>query len=66
MNYKAKDIMGKITNLFCIHLFVINLPTKLEIYYLQYNYVLIYIIHGDRTIISFVGVVANLRHGQRP
>jgi hypothetical protein len=44
-NYKAKDI-GKITNLFCIYLFyiltmfilvfVINLPTKLEIYYLQY------------------------------
>jgi hypothetical protein len=56
MNYKAKDIIGKITNLFCIYLFqidtfinsfiftiflivfVISLPTKLEIYYLQYNY----------------------------
>jgi hypothetical protein len=50
-NYKAKDIIGKITNLFCIYLFqinkfintyvlgiffivfVISLPTKLEIYY---------------------------------
>jgi hypothetical protein len=51
-NYKAKDIIGKITNLFCIYffqidkliinnffiVFVMSLPAKLEIYYLQYNY----------------------------
>jgi hypothetical protein len=43
-----------------ILVFVISLPTKLEIYYLQYNYILIYIIYGDRTIIGFVGFVANL------
>jgi hypothetical protein len=76
-NDKTKDIIGKITNLFCIYLFqidkfinkyvltifvvfVIRMPTKLEIYYLQYNYVLIYIIYGGRTIVGFVGFVANL------
>jgi hypothetical protein len=52
--------------------FVISLPTKRKIYYLQYNYVLIYIIYSDKTIIGFIGFVANLlsrprwRHGQRP
>jgi hypothetical protein len=58
------------TNLFCIYfyqtdkfintyfftVFVISLPTKREIYYLQYNYVL----YSDRTIIGFIGFVANL------
>jgi hypothetical protein len=28
--------------------------------YFQYNYILIYIIYGDRTIFGFVGFVANL------
>jgi hypothetical protein len=37
-----------------------SLSTKLEIYYLQYNYTLIYIIYGDRTIIGLIGFVANL------
>jgi hypothetical protein len=40
--------------------FVISLPTKLEIYYLQYNYILIYVIYHDRTVIDFVCFVANL------
>jgi hypothetical protein len=77
MNYKAKDIIGKITNLFCIYLFqihtllihniniffivfVISLPTKLQTYYVFATQLLIYIIYGDRTIIGFVGFVANL------
>jgi hypothetical protein len=34
--------------------FFITLPTKLEIYHWQYNYVLIYIIYGDRTIIAII------------
>jgi hypothetical protein len=41
--------------LFFFIVFVISLPTKLEIYYFQYNYILIYIIYGDK-----------IRHGQRP
>jgi hypothetical protein len=40
------------------------LPTKLEIYYVFAiqlgTYLCIYIIYGDRTIIGFVGFVANL------
>jgi hypothetical protein len=78
MNYKAKDIIGKITNLFCIYLFqihtfintyistiffivfVISFPTKLQTYYVFATQLLIYIIYGDRTIIGFVGFVANL------
>jgi hypothetical protein len=39
--------------------FVITLPTRVEIYYLQYN-CLFYIIYSYRTIIGFVGFVANL------
>jgi hypothetical protein len=39
--------------------FFISLLTKLEIYYLQYLLLLIYIIYGDRTIIGFVGFIAN-------
>jgi hypothetical protein len=45
-NYKAKDIIGIITNLCCIYLF-------------QIDKLLIYIIYGDRTIIGFVGFVVN-------
>jgi hypothetical protein len=37
MNYKAKNIIGKIRNLFCINtvfiVFFISLPTKREIHY---------------------------------
>jgi hypothetical protein len=40
--------------------FFIRLPTKQEIYYLQYNYILLYIIYGDKTIIGFVAFVVNL------
>jgi hypothetical protein len=36
------------------------LLTKLEIYYIFAIQLLIYIIYGDRTIIGFVGFVANL------
>jgi hypothetical protein len=32
---------------------LITLRTKLEISYLQYNYILIYIIYGGRTMIGF-------------
>jgi hypothetical protein len=65
-NYKAKDIIGKITNLLCIYLFqidkfinmyihidnffivfVISLPTKLEIYYIFAIQLIIYINYGD-------------------
>jgi hypothetical protein len=56
-NYKF--ILYRYTSTFFI-VFVISLPTKLEIYYLQYNYLCIYIIYGDRTIIGFVCFVANL------
>jgi hypothetical protein len=49
-----------ICNHFFIVVFVISLPIKREIYYLQYNYIVIYIIYGDRTTIGFVGLVANL------
>jgi hypothetical protein len=31
-NYKAKDIMGKITNLFCIHLFQIDVYLPINTY----------------------------------
>jgi hypothetical protein len=62
---QTKDIIAKITNLFCISsryiltiffiVFFISLPTKREIYYIRIcNYILIYIIYGDRTIIGFV------------
>jgi hypothetical protein len=35
-NYKAKDTIEKITFFFIV--FVMSLPTKTEIYYLQYTY----------------------------
>jgi hypothetical protein len=39
-NYKEKNIIGKIKNLFCIFfysMYLFLLLTKLEIYYLQYK-----------------------------
>jgi hypothetical protein len=72
-NYKAKDIIGIITNLCCIYLFqiykFINTYILLTIFLYLANktrnllfarQLLIYIIYGDRTIIGFVGFVANL------
>jgi hypothetical protein len=38
----------------CMYIFVISLPTKLQLYYLQYYYIFIYIIYG------FVGFADNL------
>jgi hypothetical protein len=72
-NHKAKGIIKNKYYKFILYLPFSNretyyvltkkmyqLPTKREIYYMQYNYVLIYIIYGDRTIIGFVGFVVNL------
>jgi hypothetical protein len=63
-NYKAKDIIGKITNLFCIYLFIfysfcykLANQTRNLLFAIQ---LLICIIYSERTIISFVGFVANL------
>jgi hypothetical protein len=41
-------------------IFGISLLTKLEIYYIFAIQLLINIIYGDRTIIGFVGFLANL------
>jgi hypothetical protein len=68
-NYKAKDVIGKITNLFCIYLFQklihINNFFVVGICYQFANktrnlLLLIYIIYGGRTIIGFVGFVTKL------
>jgi hypothetical protein len=69
------DIIGKITDLLCIYLFQIH-NLLIHINYIFYSIfyqlanqtrnllfaiqLLIYIIYGDKTIIGFVGFVANL------
>jgi hypothetical protein len=75
---KTKDMIGKITDLFCIYFFkYTNLLTHINNFlsacqqnekfttYLQYNYVLIYIIYdGDGTIIAVLicDVRRRIRH----
>jgi hypothetical protein len=70
---QSKDIIGKITNLFCIYFFQIDkLIINNFFYSICYQLasktrnllfaiqLLIYIIYGGRRIIGFVGFVANL------
>jgi hypothetical protein len=48
------------STIFLYLVFGISLLTKLEIYYIFAIQLLINIIYGDRTIIGFVGFLANL------
>jgi hypothetical protein len=48
------------STIFLYLIFGISLLTKLEIYYIFAIQLLINIIYGDRTIIGFVGFLANL------
>jgi hypothetical protein len=53
-NYKAKDIIGKITNLFCIYIFQIDKLIHINIFFC--------ICVSAMTMIGFVGFVANLQN----
>jgi hypothetical protein len=75
-NYKAKEIIGKITNLSCM-MYLFQMDTFINTYILTFFYcicyqlptkleiycaiqLLIYIVYGNGTIIGFVSFVANL------